>query len=138
MALVAGLAVAIVFVVVFAPAEDEPRLTGGDAVANVGSDEAEGANRPKVEVLNGSGRQGAAREVADLLRGGLFDIVQVGNADHFEHERTHVLDRSGRMQVATLVAEAMDVDSVAAQVNPDLYLDVTVVIGKDWEGPGDR
>lgn len=95
------------------------------------------ANRIKVEVLNGAGEAGLARTFADRLRDRGFDVVATTNADHFEHRVTHVLDRSGRLGIATQVATGLGTDSVAVALDPDLFLDASVVVGHDWrELPG--
>ncbi|WP_419161037.1 LytR C-terminal domain-containing protein [Candidatus Palauibacter sp.] len=90
------------------------------------------SNRIKVEVLNGVGEAGLARRFANRLRELGFDVVATDNADHFEHGVTHVLDRSGRLGAAVEVADGLQTDSVTVELNPDLYLDVTVVVGSDW------
>lgn len=89
-------------------------------------------NRPKVEVLNGTGERGAAATVGEILRERGFDVVAVDNADHYDHEVTHVLDRTGRPETARVVAEGLGVDSVASAPDPDLFLDATVILGADW------
>jgi hypothetical protein len=88
--------------------------------------------RLKVEVLNGSGESGAAAAIRDHLRDRGFDVVSAENADHFEYDITHVLNRSGRTGAAREVASQIGVDSVANAIDPDLFLDATVVLGKDW------
>lgn len=105
------------------------RLDGAAA-----SDSAPGAleARLKVEVLNGSGESGAAATIRDHLRDRGFDVVSAENADHFEYDVTHVLNRSGRTGAAREVASQIGVDSVANAIDPDLFLDATVVLGKDW------
>ena len=91
-------------------------------------------NRIKVEVLNGAGERGLARQFADRLRLLGFDVVATGNADHFDHEVTHVLDRSGRLGAALEVARELSTDSLAIALEPDLFLDASVVVGSDWVG----
>ncbi|WP_425152590.1 LytR C-terminal domain-containing protein [Candidatus Palauibacter sp.] len=91
------------------------------------------ANRIKVEVLNGVGEAGLARRFADQLRERGFDVVATDNADHFEHQVTHVLDRSGRLGAAWEVANGVHSDSVVVVLDPDLFLDATVVVGHDWQ-----
>ena len=91
------------------------------------------ANRIKVEVLNGVGEAGLARRFADRLRELGFDVVATDNADHFEYQVTHVVDRSGRLGAAVEVAGGVHTDSVALGLDPDLFLDATVVVGHDWQ-----
>ncbi len=90
------------------------------------------ANRIKVEVLNGVGEAGVARRFAAQLRALGFDVVATDNADHFEHQVTYVLDRSGRLGAARQVANGVHADSVAVALDADLFLDATVVVGHDW------
>jgi len=61
-----------------------------------------------------------------------FDVVAVDNADHFDYRATLVLDRSGRAGVAREVADGIGADSILVAVDPDLFLDATVVVGRDW------
>ena len=91
-------------------------------------------NRIKVEVLNGAGERGLARQFAERLRLLGFDVVATGNADHFDHAITHVLDRSGRLGAAVEVARELSTDSLAVALEPELYLDASVVVGSDWAG----
>lgn len=88
--------------------------------------------RLKVEVLNGSGDKGAAALIRDHLRDRGFDVVSAENADHFDYTTTYVLNRSGEPGAARQVASELGVDSVANSIDPDLFLDATVVLGADW------
>ncbi len=84
-------------------------------------------DRLRVEVLNGSGDRGAARQVADRLRELGFDIVYFGNADSFGREFTSVVNRSGETGLARLIADSVGVDSVGTDVAPELYLDASIL-----------
>ena len=105
----------------------------GGAAATVSGRE-DLTDRIKVEVLNGAGERGLARQFADRLRLLGFDVVATGNADHFDHEVTHVLDRSGRLGAALTVARELSADSLAVAIDPELFLDASVVVGSDWSG----
>lgn len=87
----------------------------------------------RVEVLNGCGTAGLARKVTDFLRIKGFDVVNVGNAENFEFPETIVVDRVGDMTTAWKVARAMGVDNVIQQKDPDLLLEVTLILGKDYK-----
>lgn len=104
----------------------------GRAATSVSSDEA----RPhvRVEVLNASGIPGLARAATERLRDGGFDVVYFGNGRSFSPDSSLVLDRMGKPDAAESVAEAIGIERVHAQPDTTLYLDVTVVVGKDWEG----
>ncbi|MEJ2482218.1 MAG: LytR C-terminal domain-containing protein [Gemmatimonadota bacterium] len=88
--------------------------------------------RIRVEVLNGAGDAGAAARVTEQLRGAGFDVKTYGNAGRYDHERTLVLDRSGRPGAAGSVAAALGGAEVEERLDPELYLDATVILGKDW------
>ena len=85
----------------------------------------------RVEVLNGCGKAGLAKEVTDFLRIKGFDVVNMGNAENFEFPETIVVDRVGEMSYAWKVARAVGVDNVIQQKDEDLFLEVTLILGKD-------
>lgn len=91
------------------------------------------SSRARVEVLNGMGESGAAEAAASRLRGMGFDVVYFGNASSFDHERTEVLARTRKTGPARRVADSLGVDSLIVRPDTTLYLDATVVLGKDWE-----
>lgn len=94
--------------------------------------------RIRVEVLNGIGTPGVAKEVGERLRQMGFDVVYTGNASHFEVKQSHLIDRSGRPGAARAVADSARIDSLVVGHSPELHLDATVVIGADWEAPFTR
>lgn len=108
--------------------DDEPAGTGlrafGPAVDHPGN--------VRVEVLNGAGAAGLARDATYRLRDDGFDVVFFGNADHFGYERSVVVDRVGRLDRARAVAAALGIDSVATALDSSLMLEVSVVLGDDW------
>lgn len=102
------------------------------ATQNAESPAVESGRRLKVEVLNGSGEPGAAGVIGDLLLEFGYDVVAVDNAESFDYPLTHVLDRSGAGDDVSEVARSIGVDSIAIVLDPDLLLDATVILGKDW------
>lgn len=88
----------------------------------------------RVEVLNGAGEAGLAREVTHQLRASGFDVVYFGNARRFDHARSVVFDRVGDPARARMVATSLAIDSIATLRDSTLLLDVSVVLGQDW-GP---
>lgn len=90
------------------------------------------AGRIRVEVLNASGVPGLARRGTEVLRDGGFDVVSFGNAPGFAPDTSLVLDRVGRMEVARSVADAVQIPRVYARPDSNVYVDVTVVLGRDW------
>jgi len=87
----------------------------------------------RVEVLNGCGTPGLAKKATDFLRIKGFDVVNVGNAESFEFPETIVIDRVGDMTTAWQVARALGVNNVIQQKDVDLLLEVTLILGKDYQ-----
>jgi hypothetical protein len=91
-----------------------------------------GATTVRVEVLNGAGRAGLARQATDQLREVGFDVVFFGNAGRFDHSRSVVLHRAGDPAGARSVAATLGIDSIATELDGRLLLDVTVLLGPEW------
>ena len=91
------------------------------------------AGRVRVEVLNGGGYAGAAREATETLRDLGFDVVFFGNAGTFDRDSSVVLDRMGALDRARDVADALGIRSLLSEPDSNRYLDVTVVLGRDWQ-----
>jgi hypothetical protein len=89
----------------------------------------------QLDVLNGCGASGVAQKFTDFLRKRNFDVVQSGNYQTFDVEHSLVIDRTGDMESARKVAHALGIDekNIVQQINPDYYLHVSVVIGRDYQ-----
>ncbi|MGD8289407.1 MAG: LytR C-terminal domain-containing protein [Gemmatimonadota bacterium] len=92
--------------------------------------------RVRVEVLNAGGVVGQARAATLQLRDLGFDVVHFGNADSFGQESTTVVDRVGRAELAHAVAGALGVETVVSDPDPNLFVDVTVLLGSEWSAGG--
>ena len=122
------------------------RWTGGEEVSSAPAARAIGdPSQVRVEVLNGAGRSGLARDATHRLRSDGFDVVYFGNASAFGAGPSVVLDRVGDPDRARAVAASLGIDSVATAPDSTRLLDVTVVLGGDWppraperRGLGDR
>jgi hypothetical protein len=88
----------------------------------------------KVEVLNGCGVPGLCDSVTTFLRLNKMDVIQTGNYYSYNVENTTIIDRKGKIVNAQKIAAFLGLDqsSVIQQINNDYLLDVTVVIGKDF------
>ena len=89
----------------------------------------------QLDVLNGSGTPRVGQRFTDYLRARGFDVVEMGNYKESGIELTRVIDRVGDLTAARQVAEALGVpkERVIQQIDKNLYLDVSVVIGKDFK-----
>lgn len=86
----------------------------------------------RVEVLNGCGISGAAGVLAGYLRDKSFDVKNTDNADSWNYTETIVISRTGEMEVAKKVADALGIKDVVLLKNgQDLY-NVTVIAGSDF------
>jgi hypothetical protein len=88
----------------------------------------------QIEVMNGCGVSGVADQFTEFLRHKSFDVIQTGNYYSYDIEKTLVVDRNGNSENAKLVASALGVsdDAIISQVNKNYYLDVSVIVGKDF------
>lgn len=111
--------------------EPDAEPVASNSSAAVPSDPSVDRTKIRIEVLNGSGIQGAANRITSFLRKEGFDVVDFGNAGRFDHPHTHVVDRSGDLAPAAEVAAALQGVPVRSDPDPALFLDVTVVVGQD-------
>ncbi len=93
-----------------------PRLPDGSAI--------------RVQVLNGSDVAKAGLGLAQELRRKGFDVVEIGNAPA-RHDSTLVIDRIGESKWAAAVAKRMGVRETVRERNPELLVEVTVILGAD-------
>ncbi len=88
----------------------------------------------QIDVLNGSGLQGAANSCTAYLRARGFDVVEVHNYRTSDVSESLVIDRVGNAVNAEKVAYALGIKkkNIVQQINHDYYVDVSVVIGRDF------
>lgn len=110
-----------------------PAEIGAPAATDTAAVQSQIGERVRVEVLNAGGRADMARRATDLLRSRGFDVVYFGNAESFDQETSRVLDRVDRPEAARAVAEALGIAGVGREPDRNLYLDVTVRLGSDWD-----
>ena len=88
----------------------------------------------QIDVLNGSGLQGAANSCTAYLRVRGFDVVEMHNYKTSDVSESLVIDRVGNTANAEKVAYALGIKkkNIVQQLNHDYYVDVSVVIGRDF------
>ena len=89
----------------------------------------------KLVVLNGNGRSGVAQEVADLLGYYGYDVVSLGNAEHFDYATTQVVVSS---RDAERVKPLADYLGASIQESDTEDTRVTVIVGRDYSSTKDR
>ncbi len=89
----------------------------------------------QLDVLNGCGASGIAARFTSFLRTSGFDVVEMKNYKVRTIEKTMVVDRVGDLAAARRVAAALGVQeaNVVQQLNPDYFVDVSVIIGADYK-----
>jgi len=97
------------------------------------------AKKPRIELQNGSGKSGLARDVAGRLSGFGFTVVKIGNANSFEYKKTAIYDLSGGKNPAARddLRQALggDVEIIVAPLPsgsvPQSNADFLVILGKN-------
>lgn len=89
----------------------------------------------QIEVLNGCGVDGIADTFTEKLRKKNFDVVHTGNYRSFDIDESIIIDRAGNFYNAEMLAEAVGVDEnhIITQINRNYFLDVSLIIGKDFK-----
>jgi hypothetical protein len=89
----------------------------------------------QIDVLNGCGAAGVASTFTAYLRARRYDVVEMRNYKTFDVDESMVIDRVGNLENAGKVAYALGIgkSNIIQQLNPGYYVDVSVVIGKDYQ-----
>lgn len=89
--------------------------------------------RTRVEVLNGNGRIGTTRAVAEALIRRGFRVVKTDNADSFDHEVSEVIAQGRENQEPALeVRELLGRGEVILELRrPSGVVDLTIIVGQD-------
>lgn len=89
----------------------------------------------QVEVLNGCGIAGIGDGLTDVLRSKGIDVVKTGNYRSFDVDNTFIVERTGKIETAEKVADSLNLNKrfIITEKNKTLFLDLTIVIGKDYK-----
>lgn len=88
----------------------------------------------RIEILNGCGKDGIAKQLGTKLRAHGFDVMTLGNAGSYAFSETLVIDRVGKMHHAKQVANILGTQNLIQQITPDPFRieEVTVIVGRDY------
>jgi hypothetical protein len=89
-----------------------------------------------VEVLNGTKTAGLANRARDLFQSYDLEVMAPNNADNDQYQTTVVLDRKGNLDDAKRVGDIIHCTKIYSKPDPlvDQAVDVTVILGKDFDG----
>jgi len=87
----------------------------------------------QIEVLNGTGEPGVAREVTMQLRRMGIDVLIEGNASRFDYRESVLVDRKGNPELMRKLSKRLGVGRVVEQVQEKSRVDATLIIGWDRE-----
>ncbi len=87
----------------------------------------------KVEVLNGCGKTGVAKEAKNILTAKGFKVVNVGDADSWNYSRTKILYRDGQISKAQCVKKYFPVTQSVVSTKIDPNADIAIILGKDYQ-----
>lgn len=105
----------------------------GDVVARVllfQDPDAETAVR--IEVLNGSGIDGAAGKVARRLREAGFEVARTDNAESFDYTRCCIITHSAPKKPVERLARLLNCEDIREGGGDHDGVDVTVIVGRDY------
>ncbi|GEM_PF-2438064 len=99
-------------------------------------DDRAAADRWAVQILNGNGRPGVGREVAEELADGNYRIMLTGNADHFNYAATRIVvytEERDILEAAQDVQERLGgIGTIERSGTPQSVVDLTIVVGHDF------
>ncbi len=85
----------------------------------------------QVQVLNATGVDGLARAVTIRLRRAGIDVVDFGTAADRSLDTTQIVIRRGDSTAGFAVRDLLGVGQIVVDPDPDLLLDVSVILGLD-------
>ncbi|MBC7328255.1 LCP family protein [bacterium] len=87
---------------------------------------------PTVEVLNGCGLPGVASKAAEKLSELGFEVVYVGNADAFDHNKTSIVAHTkGMDESAKIIMKTLGCGEIKEDNSP-AKSDFTIILGRDF------
>ena len=90
-------------------------------------------SEPKIRVLNGSGRAGAAGAVKNLLEGKGYKVVSIGNADNFDYSQTVLRFKETFLKFKEVLTKDLSDDYSVATSDDGLEAtdsaDIEVIVG---------
>jgi len=89
----------------------------------------------RISVRNGSGTEGLATQTADYFKAQGLNVVEVGNADRLDYDKSILMVQNATYPYAVRFLASMlnlSQSQILYPVTSDLEVDVIVVLGYDW------
>ncbi|HEY0931509.1 MAG TPA: LytR C-terminal domain-containing protein [Gemmatimonas sp.] len=94
-----------------------------------------GGTRVVVRIVNMSGVRGLARRATLLLRDFGYDVVDYDSQPKTERPSTEILVHKGQTDLAERLQRALGVGTFTPSNDTSRYVDLTVLLGRDWQPP---
>jgi hypothetical protein len=91
--------------------------------------------RIRVRVVNTTNVDGLAKRATAVLRERGFDVVDYDGDARKVRDTTLVLTHTGQVMWSERVVRALGVGRVESRPDSSRYLDLTVMLGRDWKAP---
>lgn len=107
---------------------------GTNVVASISPLRAEAA---RIVILNGTAKDGLAAMASRYLKQNGFNVVQIGNAERRDYDKTVLVDLAGKPSTLDWLAQRFAVDSTNIKRNPTAVRDsdIRIILGNDWTPP---
>jgi LCP family protein required for cell wall assembly len=93
------------------------------------------AEAARVEVLNGAGVDGLARDTSEWLKTQGINVVAFDTADRLDYASSVIVVYSGKPYTTTWLQRTFHVTSILSGTDPNSPVDVKIILGTDWQVP---
>jgi LCP family protein required for cell wall assembly len=98
---------------------------------------AEGARleAARISVRNGSGVEGLATQTADYFKGQGLNVVEIGNADRLDYDKSMLIVENATYPYAVRFLSSLmslSQSQILRPVTSDPAIDIIVILGQDW------
>jgi LCP family protein required for cell wall assembly len=95
------------------------------------------ADAARITILNGTNKDGLAAMAARYLKNNGFNVVQIGNAEKRDYDRTVIVDLGNKNATVGWLLNHMNVDQSNVRENPTATRDsdIRIILGLDWTPP---
>ena len=95
----------------------------------------------ELEILNGTSRQGLARNTSIFLQGAGYKVFEASNADNDDYEHTVIINHIGNEEACKALADFITCKNIIdeevkanADDNSVATADFTIILGRDFDG----